>query len=251
MAVRICLALIALAWTGTQTASQSPQETIVVDDPRPLAKSLETLEKRYGWVITYEDPRFASATDLVDVTDKVQKSRSPASTSRTLIPRGGTFFYNYPRLTSPSDLSQASDLLEGVVSGYNDSGYPGTFRLALVDGIFHVTPATVRGRDGRYISQSSILETRITVPAKKLRDGAAMLNALAAVLSKASGHKVLVGTIPTKLLVRSRSEGAWTNEVARNVMITALQSTGTRMSWKLFYDPALKTYALNVQQVGK
>src|SRR5262245_54420252 len=44
-----------------------------VDDPRPVAKALERLEDKYGWRITYEDPRYAYPGDIEDVTTKVRK----------------------------------------------------------------------------------------------------------------------------------------------------------------------------------
>src|SRR5262245_24782124 len=35
---------------------------ISVEDPRPVSKAIETLEDKYGWIITYEDPRYVHTT---------------------------------------------------------------------------------------------------------------------------------------------------------------------------------------------
>lgn len=41
---------------------------IRVDDPRPLASVTQELEWRYGWIVTYEDPRHEYSGDIQDVT---------------------------------------------------------------------------------------------------------------------------------------------------------------------------------------
>src|SRR6266481_1560768 len=44
-----------------------------VQDPRPLAKAIETLESRNGWIITYEDPRYVNESEIADVTASVRR----------------------------------------------------------------------------------------------------------------------------------------------------------------------------------
>ena len=42
---------------------QLKKVNLSVEDGRPVAKAIRILEARYGWVITYEDPRFVYAAD--------------------------------------------------------------------------------------------------------------------------------------------------------------------------------------------
>jgi hypothetical protein len=72
---RLALLLLIAANLHTDvTAAQTVQDTIKlgVDDPRPVAKAVEELVSRYGYVITYEDPRHAYEGDIQDVTTSAQ-----------------------------------------------------------------------------------------------------------------------------------------------------------------------------------
>jgi len=61
-------------------AAQLP--SITVNDPRPLAQAIYQFEQMYGFVVTYEDPRFAHLADL---------ARRASRGVTDLIPRGGPF----------------------------------------------------------------------------------------------------------------------------------------------------------------
>ena len=65
------------------------KDQLSVNDPRPVALAAETLEKKYGWIVTYEDPPYAYDGDLVDVTEKVRKDLDkfkPGEAPRVFIP---------------------------------------------------------------------------------------------------------------------------------------------------------------------
>ncbi len=49
-------------------ASAAPN-TITVRDPRPVAETIQELEKRHVWRITYEDPPYIHYSEITDVTD--------------------------------------------------------------------------------------------------------------------------------------------------------------------------------------
>ena len=70
-----------------------PQEpaTIHVQDPRPLAKVVRTLEQRYGVVITYEEAPYTHEAQISDVTAAV--ARSQPKSGRVVGPRGGAFSF--------------------------------------------------------------------------------------------------------------------------------------------------------------
>ena len=45
-----------------------PDIDIFADGARPLSKAVEELEKRFGWIITYEDAPYLHASDVRDAT---------------------------------------------------------------------------------------------------------------------------------------------------------------------------------------
>src|SRR5271167_823085 len=71
----VCLNILLLVCCVCSHA-QKPEATSVVG-PRPVRDVILQWEKQYGWVITYEDPRFEYAGDLEDVTAKVRKDLTP------------------------------------------------------------------------------------------------------------------------------------------------------------------------------
>jgi hypothetical protein len=66
---------------------------IDVDDPRPVAAAVDQLVARFGYAITYEDPRYAFSDDLKDVTAEVGRDlarKYPKNDApRILVPAGG------------------------------------------------------------------------------------------------------------------------------------------------------------------
>jgi hypothetical protein len=78
------------AATGAQTAQDVTQ--LSVNDGSPVAKAIEELVARYGYVITYEDPRYAYEGDLQDVTTQVRRDLDqypPGKAPKVIVPRGG------------------------------------------------------------------------------------------------------------------------------------------------------------------
>src|SRR5882672_7227609 len=66
-------------------AADTEGTLLQVDSARPLARAAMTLETRYGYVITYEDPRYSNEDDLVDAGSTVRKNYStsrPAAEQR-------------------------------------------------------------------------------------------------------------------------------------------------------------------------
>src|SRR5712691_5723123 len=57
---------------GKKVSQEPVKVSLSVQDPRPVAKAIVMLEARYGWIVTYEDPRYAYADDIADVTEKVR-----------------------------------------------------------------------------------------------------------------------------------------------------------------------------------
>jgi hypothetical protein len=75
------------------------------------------------------------------------------------------------------------------------------------------------------------------------------LEIIANSVSKARGIKVVTGTVPMNLLDRTSSRQGATNEKARDVLISALKATNTKLSWRILYGPGRKWFVLNVHWV--
>ncbi len=98
------LVSFALRVQGAQGVSQVK---LSVDHPRPVAEAILRLANKYGWIITYEDPRYVHETDVVDVTLSVRKDLDkykPGEAPKVLGPRGGVLELTYdvvPNINTP------------------------------------------------------------------------------------------------------------------------------------------------------
>lgn len=126
-------------------AAQSP--TIAVDDPRPLAQTVDRFERMYGVVVTYEDPRVVDPADLI--------TRSYRGVTE-VIPRGGPFTATIDTaLRSSAAAPEIAECIRRIVAQYHASGYPGRFDVVESVGVVNVVPAAVRGPAGVLVTASS------------------------------------------------------------------------------------------------
>ncbi len=207
-----------------------------VQDPRPLAKAIETLESRSGWVITYEDPRYVNESEI--------------SAPKVLIPKGGALSIEYevdPTTNKPADITL---VVQQLLDAQSTSGNAGMFRLERNGEVIHVIPTAVKNTAGALTPQESVLDAVISLPAED-RTGMQLLDAICVSVSQATETRVVVGTIPLNLFVKRRTQRGAANQKARDVLDTMLEDikSGTNLSWQLFYDPGMKMYALNIHQV--
>jgi hypothetical protein len=213
-----------------------------VDDPRPLAKAIEVLGAKYGWVITYEDPAYVNEGDVLDMTVRQDLGR------RVLIPRGGRFDFSYV-LPQSGKIDSPASMIQMLLYGHAASGNPGVFRLKQTGPIYHVFPAQLKSRAGLWEEQGSILDVPI-IFLEQERNGIETLEAICAAVREATQTNVFLGTVPQNLLFRySTREGA-VNETARDILVRVLEGTKAKLSWQLFYDPGLRLYVLNVHFIG-
>jgi hypothetical protein len=242
--------LIVFAGAASGALQQDQQDqtvTIHVSTPRPLASAIEELENRYGWVITYEDPRYVYACDFEDLTLAVRKDYD--LTKRVLVPRGGPFTFRYA--VSPSaDAPDGSALLERLLQEYHLTGYPGVFRLIRTGSVFHIVPSESRNTLGQFEPHVSLLSANISITDRD-RTAFAMLEAITAAMSRPGSARVGIGTVPVNLLMQVRVQGGARNERARTVLLRTLEATNQKLSWSLLCDPGpTPMCALNVYFVG-
>jgi len=220
-------------FTKAPAAAAAFGASIVVSDPRPVAAAIEEIEKLSGRPITYEDPPILNKDYMMPMVE--------GGDPRLLVPRGGSL-----RFTLPPDASaeQKVAAAQSMVGNYNASHGAATFSVSQ-DGLTHVVPRQTRDGSDRLMPVTPVLDTRITVAAKP-RSAMDLLNEICQAVSRVSGQPVGIGTVPTNAMYQQKIEIGANNEPARQVLEKLILASRLSLSWRLLYDPGLKTYYLNI-----
>lgn len=253
----VCFAVVSVfVGSGLVIRAREPQRNqktnLSVEDSRPVAKAITILEATYGWVITYEDPPYAYAGDIDDITEKVRKDLDkfkPGQAPKVLIPKERTlsFEYDVGQTNLPSDPAL---VVQRLLDAHRASGGSGEFIIEKVDKIIHVIPSSIRDKSGKLTHTKPVLDAVIGLPAKQ-RNGLQTLQAMCDAISKAAHVRVVVGTVPIGLLVHHEDKKGVTFGKARQALVEFLQrlGNGVHFSWQLLYGPDAKMYALNIHVV--
>lgn len=230
---------IVLSFGVNRVVSQSIRvEKLFVEDPRPIAKAVEILAVRHAWRMTYEDPPYVYANDVID------KTVNPVpGLPRALSPIGGRidFDYEVPRSGKPDPAA----LIQKVFDAHMLRGNPGTFSVKQRNETFHIVPAQIKDNQGRLVDITPVLDTTITIPRLE-RNLADTFRTVFSAVDQKTQAKILFGSIPANLFIYTKTIQEATNEPARDVLLRALDATKIKLSWKLFYDPGTKKYYINV-----
>lgn len=210
-------------------AQEGAEVKITVDDPRPLNRAIQELQGRLGWTVTYEESPWLCPADAVDVTAIVRKDGD--MTRRVLAPRGGHFSFAAV-LPGGDEVEARQALLEKLLQGHHSTGNPGVFRLDHTNDVFHVVIAASRNPRGTIEARKALLDTLVTLPSED-RSAIALVEAVLAEVTRATGVKVGVGIFPMNLFTQLRVPGGAANESARNVLTRLVEAAKGRVSWQL------------------
>ena len=244
--------VVVATFTAASSSMHKPaSDRLSVNDPRPVALAAETLEKKYGWIVTYEDPPFAHESDLVDVTEKVRRDLDkfkPGEAPRVFIPKGGELTLEYDIDPATQRPAAADLVIQQLLDTYNKE-HPGAFRLERDGQRMHII-GSAKNEEGVWTSHQSVLEAVITIPPQK-RTGLTLLEAFCAAVSEASHTPVLIGMAPLNMFARYESEAGAKDQKARDFFVNEIdRMTGRpRLSWRLLYDSRMKAYFLNIHVV--
>ena len=228
------------------------KDQISINDPRPVALAAETLEKKYGEIITYEDPPYVHESELADVTEKVRRDLDkfkPGQAPKVFIPKGGDLTFKFsinPATKKPVDSAVA---VQQLLEAYAMAGNPGVFRLDRDGERFHIFAGAGKGKDGVLVARRSVLDVPITLPAQK-RNGLELLDAFCSAVSQASGTRVVLATVPMTVFFRYQTESGAKEQKARDFLTHEFdRMNDVKLSWRLLYDPVSRAYFLNIHTV--
>jgi len=235
---------------------ETEKVSLSVQDPRPVAKALEELEARYGWVITYEDPLYLHSSETTDATALVRndlgKYRNGAA-PRVLIPAGGSLSITYDVMSDTKLPLDREAVIQKVLNAHQPMGSVGRFRLEQEkDGqMLHAIPTVTKNSSGVLLPQTAVLDTFISL-SEGDRTSLQTLEAICDAVSQVTQTKVVVGTVPLALFMRQRDREGVLNQKARDVLVQTLERTrgSENLSWQLLYDPGMKMYVLNIHTVS-
>lgn len=239
---------------GFGVSTYADAETIAVDDPRPVAKAAERLEKMYGVPITYEDPTYVNDSEVVDVTAQVRRDQQANRTVR--IPRGGTLTFTYTAPASANGTNVAAEdrsaaslaALVELLHSHAALRNAKMFQVIQDNGLFHIVPTQFVNSSGQIQQMQPLLDTVVSVLPKQ-RNGADLVNEICQSLSIATSQSVIVGNGPWGQLRSHTTAITASNEPARSVVSRLFAEISLPLSWQLFYDPGLKLYVFNIHAV--
>ena len=206
---------------------------ISADSPRPLEQVLDALQRKYGWVVNYEDPQYIATADYVE----------NAGSDHSRIPAGRRFSVEFPVGTAEEKV------LRLVVDTYNKSSNPGHFEVRqLADGNFDVVGTEALDEKGKILAQQIPLDISVTLSTEE-RSINETVDRICEEVTKQLHYDFNIGISPRSFLLRTTAKIGGTNKSAREFLTQSLTATHQRLYWRLLFDPNSKTYLLNLHAV--
>lgn len=233
------------------------QESITIrsdrnDLSRPVSTLINQIRRSEKISVTYEDPRYANALDIEDVTAEVSKGSEVEKTygPRILVPKGHPITFVYAT-ESMRGMRNAKSTIERMLQEYASLGGP-VFTVIEDGARLHVIPSEVLDFSGTRLHQGSILETLVSLPPVQ-RNGGEFLQAICNEIHRQTGYDIGIGpSVPSNYLARFHTSSGLEKKPAREAIAELLDhvSVAGSFDWDLYYDPADKAYMLNFAYIG-
>ena len=230
-------------WLRGIVETHGTNATVGADYGVPLSQAITAVREEYGWVVHYEDPPYQSSYDLV-------VRGQPGA--RRMVPRGGAFESTYP-LTPDMWGSHTTEreVLEKIVSDYNQSGLPGKFLVSeQSDGSFAIIGNSIASADGSKQPIPAILDTPVTITITP-RNLYETFKLIGDALTLKVGTKVGALVANPNFAFRSSVSVGGTNVSARSLLVQAARQLPVATVWNLYYDPSTPMYFLNFGAAGR
>lgn len=205
--------------------------TVTADSAIPLQDAITVVREEYGWVVDYEDPPYAG-------TDLTVHPSPRAGVPPYRIVAGGAFQSIYSETpTIWSSAAQEQQVLEKIVSDYNQSGNPGNFAvLELPDGSFDVVGTSAHNASGAEVAITPILNTPVSIPSVP-RGLAATISTILAALPARTVNFCCSGNLTALAIGGSITVGG-SNVPARDLLTQVVDRMGGNWVWQLVYQPS-------------
>jgi hypothetical protein len=205
---------------------------ITANSPRPLLQVVDALQRKYGWVLGYEDPRYSPHLDVIDL---------PGDDSHARVPAGGEFIVEFP-----AGAPDQEKTLRHVVESYNETKNPGRFELRrTADNEFYIEGVAARDKMDAISAQHPLFDLPVTLATRE-RTIAGTLNQICREVALSGHTKVTLGVSPTNILTYTTVKIGGTRIAARELLLQCLKATHRNLYWRLLYNPTAKSYFLDI-----
>ncbi len=225
------------------------QQRIDVDDHRPLSEAAILLERITGYPIHYEDPPYAHADDLQDVSSEAQRAEDAGY--RLLVPRKGRLEYALPQDIGAIDHSGFARTVSGLVSAQGPEASSAVFRSFSDGELVYIVPVRIKDSHGHLTPVRSPMETKIP-PFSSALPEATLVDVIVqgtSLLSQAYGIRVAPGAVPFG--APGSFPFSFPGGTMRDLFVQInRQLSGTALSYQLLYDPT-QGYMLNTRLVRR
>jgi hypothetical protein len=237
------------------TVASGKTKTISSNKPRGIMDILQQLEQTYGWRITYEDPPYESADDLVDAASSGYKAANPGAAF--LIPRPRLITISFEEPTDPKVVADKQAAIDAIIARAVQNG-GGSFTVLHNGDFSHVFPKAVKKTTGETSTLVPLLDTPVSLPAAMRTVGEAV-EAVLSQVSRLRGMSIAEGTIPTNLFRNQTEMTEAHNEKARDVLVRFFEDANgdflikglfpIRVTWHLLYDANEHGYFFNAHVI--
>ncbi len=231
--------------------ASSSVTTIPLNVPRPLSALTIELQKRYGYLVSYEEAPIDEQNIETVIDPHGVPYRRPAALPVT-----------FNVLESRSVMGQniiptlLPEIITPLIEQYHSSGNPGKFSALFEGGYAHIIPVTQVIGNKQEVFEP-ILSTEVTLSIKDQSCSDA-LNTLINQIETARGVTIAKGLIPIGPLLDHRCTAIAQGLPARDVLASLLEQVGrspsyisspARYSWALLFDINTGKYFLSTPLV--
>jgi hypothetical protein len=226
-----------------------------INDPRPLARAAELIERKFGVPISYEESLWMSPGDIVRAADLPQNRAVVAQNpgwQGPLGPRSSSIDLSIPVTEAERQQSGAPKIIQAAIDNHRAHRNPGDFSYTqLNDGSFVIVCERVDDAKGQSVPCVRPLDFRISFPEKE-RTISETLDVLVQSINATGKLRLNRPTMGGRgyfdgVRVRVGAQ----NEVARDVLARILKRTGgPRFAWEISTMPDPPVYLLGFRRVG-
>ncbi len=222
-----------------QVTQENGKATISVDYVRPLEAITKTLAKEYGLLVTFEEAPLIYSGDRSDVAE------SQAGRGRYFNPRGGRLTLSLETTPDGKALKSPAGSVAQIVAAYNQSGYPGRYKLLVAESYLQIVPVARADARGVMEQVQSPLDAVVTIKANG-RSPHSILRELVRLVSEQSGFEIRIGRSPFLTGDQKAVQKDFSREPARAILRALVEASNKPRIWYLLFDIRSGVYYLSI-----